>query len=99
MTANIHQLLHFADSVRHLGPLWAHSTFPFENLNGVLRKLFHGSRTPDVQVIYKQQLTMSTNYYHAEIALCRVDCGVRIMLLIIGNRLGCMCNNSDFAIE
>ncbi len=35
-TANVHQLLHFADCVRHVGPLWAHSAYPFENANGWL---------------------------------------------------------------
>lgn len=49
-TANVHQLLHFADSVRNLGPLWAHSSFPFEDTNGWLTDLFHGSRDPQKQV-------------------------------------------------
>ena len=31
-SANIHILLHFVDSIRHLGPLWAHSAFPFEDI-------------------------------------------------------------------
>ena len=33
-TANLHILRHFAFSVRHLGPLWCHSCFPFEDSNG-----------------------------------------------------------------
>ena len=49
-TANVHQLLHLADSVRYLGPLWAHSTFPFEDTNGWLGDLFNGTRNPDKQV-------------------------------------------------
>ena len=49
-TANVHHLLHFADSVRNLGPLWAHSAFPFEDTNGWLGDLFHGSRDPQKQV-------------------------------------------------
>ena len=49
-SANIHILLHFADSVRHLGTLWAHSAFPFEDSNGWLRDLFRGSRDPPKQV-------------------------------------------------
>lgn len=57
LTANIHQLLHFADSVRSLGPLWAHSAFPFEDTNGWLGDLFHGSRNPQKQV-YKQLITV-----------------------------------------
>ena len=46
-TANVHQLLH---SVRLLGPLWAHSTFPFEDANGWLGDLFNGTKHPDKQV-------------------------------------------------
>ena len=45
--ANVHN---YADSVRNLGPLWAHSTFPFEDANGWLRELFHGTRDPQKQV-------------------------------------------------
>ena len=49
-TAHVHHLLHFADSVRNLGPLRAHSAFPFEDTNGWLCDLFHGSRDPQKQV-------------------------------------------------
>ncbi|XP_024892971.1 uncharacterized protein LOC112468153, partial [Temnothorax curvispinosus] len=31
MTYNVHQLLHISKSVYNWGPLWAHSTFPFES--------------------------------------------------------------------
>ena len=55
MSANVHQLLHITDSVKNLGPLWAHNTFPFKNVNGVFRKLFHGSHTLDVQVHHWQK--------------------------------------------
>lgn len=46
-TANVH---HFTDSVVNLGPLWAHLAFPFENANGWLRELYHGSTDPTKQV-------------------------------------------------
>lgn len=49
-TLNIHQLLHFADAVHYLGPLWVHSTFPFEDMNGWLGDLFNGTNFPDKQV-------------------------------------------------
>lgn len=38
VTMNLHLLRHIANCVRHLGPLWAHSTFSFETNNGVLVK-------------------------------------------------------------
>jgi len=50
MTINIHNLLHLPTVVRNLGPLWAHSCFPFESANGELLKLFHGSQVVDKQV-------------------------------------------------
>lgn len=53
MTSKVHQLLHFAKSVRSLGPLWAHSCFPFEDMNGKLKRMFHGTRTPHLQVCFK----------------------------------------------
>jgi len=48
---NVHMLLHLPDAVRNLGPLWAHSTFPSENMNGWLRELYHGTRDPQKQVL------------------------------------------------
>lgn len=44
MSASVHGLLHLPDAVRDLGPLWSHSCFPFENANGELLKLCHGSQ-------------------------------------------------------
>ena len=41
-TANAHLLLHLAKYVRLWGPLWTHSSFGFENINGQLKHLFHG---------------------------------------------------------
>lgn len=38
MTFNIHLLLHFCESVRKAGPLWATSTFPFESSIGTFLK-------------------------------------------------------------
>lgn len=37
MTYNIHQLLHIVKSVRLWGPLWAHSSYPFECGNGKIK--------------------------------------------------------------
>lgn len=50
MTANVHNLLHLPRVVEKLGPLWAHSCFPFENANGTLLKLFHGTQSVEKQV-------------------------------------------------
>ncbi|CAH1267164.1 Hypp3965 [Branchiostoma lanceolatum] len=43
VVCNFHCLVHYVDNVRELGPLWAHSCFHFEDLNGQLMKLVHGT--------------------------------------------------------
>ena len=53
MTINLHSLLHLSDNVRELGPLWSHSCFPFENMIGIMKTLYHGSQQIDKQVNYK----------------------------------------------
>ena len=43
-TINIHNLLHLPQSVRELGPLWTHSCFHFEDKNGYILKMIHGTQ-------------------------------------------------------
>ena len=50
MTINTHCLLHLPAAVMNLGPLWAHSCFPFEAANGELLQFFHGSQAVEKQV-------------------------------------------------
>ena len=50
LTLNMHSLLHLAETVKDIGPLWSHSCFPFENANGELLKLFHGTQYIDLQI-------------------------------------------------
>lgn len=50
MSCNLHHLLHLPDAVRNLGPLWVTSCYPFEGLNGLLKKLIHGTRYVQLQV-------------------------------------------------
>jgi len=47
---NVHQLLHLPDCVRKLGPLWTFSCFEYENINGQLLKLIHGTSHIDTQI-------------------------------------------------
>lgn len=58
-TINIHSLLHLADGVRNLGPLWTHSCFPFESYNGNLLKLFHGTQNVDLQIVSAVAISQS----------------------------------------
>ena len=50
-TSNVHSLLHYTDKVRDLGPLWCNSCFPYEDFNGDISKLFHGTRGVQTQVL------------------------------------------------
>lgn len=44
MTLNLHNIgEHLSSYVRKLGPLWAWSCFPFEDMNGSLLEQVHGS--------------------------------------------------------
>ena len=51
MTLNIHQLVHLADSVLSLGPLYTHSCFSFEDKNGILLRMIRGTQNIDNQII------------------------------------------------
>ena len=58
-TFNVHQLLHFSKVVEDLGPFWSNSCFPFEDYNGDLRDLFHGTQNVDgqVSILYSMYVT------------------------------------------
>ncbi|XP_053398926.1 uncharacterized protein LOC123537936 [Mercenaria mercenaria] len=49
-TSNLHCLLHLVEKVEELGPLWSQSCFFFEDLNGDLRSLFHGTTKIELQI-------------------------------------------------
>lgn len=52
MTANVHQLRHLVYFVRLFGPLWVYSCFGFENMNGCLTSMIHGTRHIAEQVLW-----------------------------------------------
>lgn len=58
-TTNIHLLVHLADSVRDLGPLWTHSCFHFEDKNGYLIRLIHGTQNIQIQMVHAVRLVQS----------------------------------------
>lgn len=51
-TFNVHCLLHLHDCVKNIGPLWACSCFWFEDYNGDLRTLFHGTQKVELQIAF-----------------------------------------------
>ena len=50
-TLTVHQLLHLVDNVRDLGPLYTHSCFSFEDKNGFVLRLIHGTQFIDSQIL------------------------------------------------
>ena len=42
--------MHLCDNVKHLGPPWSHSCFPFEDKNRFILQLIHGSQTIEFQL-------------------------------------------------
>ena len=50
-TFNVHQLVHFAQSVRDCGPLWSSSAFVFESNNLFLHKMFHETQHVPKQIV------------------------------------------------
>ena len=49
---NTHSLIHLTTFVRMWGPLWVYSCFGFENMNGHLKKMFHGTRQILGQLVF-----------------------------------------------
>ncbi|XP_070522164.1 uncharacterized protein [Cardiocondyla obscurior] len=47
---NVHQILHLPDCVKRLGPLWIYSCFPYEDINGKILKLVHGTTHIESQI-------------------------------------------------
>ncbi len=58
-TANVHSLVHIVPFVRLWGPLCAFSMFGCENMNGVLKNTFHGTRKVLDQLVFTVTLRQS----------------------------------------
>ena len=58
-TINVQLLLHLPEVVGDLGPLWSNFCFPFEDSNGDLRDLFHGTKNVDGEVCLDKVLIIS----------------------------------------
>lgn len=71
-TANMHSLLHLTDCVNDWGPLWTYSLFGFENMNGHVRKTFHGTRQILDQLVFsikaEQSLFFQIKEHSAEVS-------------------------------
>ena len=73
----IHALLHIADGILLLGPVWVYWAFGMERFCGQLARLIRSRRFPfsnlDNQVLAQAQLTQIKNHYglHKELSLYR----------------------------
>ena len=74
MNYNIHLLLHLAEAVKNLGPLWANNAFCFENENRFILKLKKSPKLISKQIgkrylfykslpIFANNLKLSANYF------------------------------------
>ena len=51
-TADMHSLSHLTAFVKKWGPLWGYSLFGFENMNGHIKKMFHGTGQVIDQLVF-----------------------------------------------
>ena len=51
---NVHQILQYSDLVEELEPLWVYTCFEYEDLNGQLLRLVHGTNYIDTQIANSQ---------------------------------------------
>ncbi|XP_046401540.1 uncharacterized protein LOC124167605 [Ischnura elegans] len=56
---NVHLLLHLPEAVKNWGPLWAHSCFMFEKVNGHLLSLIHGTQEISRQLVATNKFVMA----------------------------------------
>ena len=55
----MHSLEHIVAFVKLWGPLWSYSMFGFENLNGYIGKMSHGTSKIVYQMSFQIQLTQT----------------------------------------
>lgn len=67
-TANAHCLTHITKYVRLWGPLWTHSVFGFESMNGHLKKLFHSHNQVHDQLLFSVQVSQTLQRLHTQLA-------------------------------
>lgn len=77
MRYNVHTISHIPDGVQNLGPLWAHSNFPFESNNGKLTNFVNAPKGVLHQICGKYSLSrvMTTpNFANTDSVKCFQKC-------------------------
>lgn len=67
-TANTHCLTHLTKYVRLWGPLWTHSAFEFESMNGHLKNLIHSRNQVHNQLVFSVQVSQMLQRLHTHLA-------------------------------
>lgn len=62
MTYNVHQLLHLAESVRKFGPLWTHTTFPFEAALGTCKRVLKATKGVPHQIVRNLEISRAIEF-------------------------------------
>lgn len=72
-THNIHLLMHLSKYVKLWGPLWTHSSFPYENKNGLLKRDFHGTNNVIKQLFFNVDVKMTLQLLIPQLQLSNND--------------------------
>ena len=67
-TANAHFLTHLPRYVRLWGPLWTHSAFGFESMNGHLQNNIHSRTQVHKQLVFSVEVNQALQRLHAHLA-------------------------------
>lgn len=96
VTFNVHLLTHLAESVRNFGPLWDTSAFYFENENGKLLKLYHGTQHVQTQMMKRFFGLKMTSRFVQQCAKNAPNYVVSILKDIGGNMIPVSCHHDGF---
>ena len=72
-THNVHLISHLTRYVKLWGPLWTHSSFCFENKNGLIKSLFHGTNDIGQQILFNVSAQCTVNSLSYDVKLSDGD--------------------------
>ena len=66
-TFNAHSLIHLSYYAKLWGPLWTHSAFGFESMNGHLHSIIHGKKKVIDQLVLSANVVQATQQLHSKL--------------------------------
>ena len=72
-TVNAHAQIYLPYFVKQWGPLWTHSAFSFESMNGMLKGLFHSTRKVAEQLSFALDVKTSLQLLYKELLINEND--------------------------